>query len=142
MPRDWDAEFADVGAQYYPGSSKVIGHVETKEKTTKDWDSQPRMYNVRGVETEFFTVGQLAMALGRQAVTVRKWEREGTIPKAQFIAPSNDPRGKRRLYTREQVEGMIRIAADEGVLLLHQKPIKETRFTERVIKLFQALAEQ
>jgi hypothetical protein len=97
---------------------------------------------VAGVETEFFTVGDLAKALGRQPVTIRKWEREGVIPKSTYQSPGKDGdvRGRRRLYIREQVEGMVRIAHEEGVLVSHQKPIKGTRFTERVVDLFKALA--
>jgi hypothetical protein len=99
---------------------------------------------VAGVETEFFTVGDLAKALGRQPVTIRKWEREGVIPKSTYQSPGRDDdvRGRRRLYTREQIEGMVRIAHEEGVLVSHQKPIKNTNFSVRVIDLFKRLAEQ
>jgi hypothetical protein len=77
-------------------------------------------------------------------VTIRKWEREGIIPKSTFQSPGRDDdvRGRRRLYTREQVEGIVRIAHEEGVLVSHQKPIKGTNFTARVIDLFKRLAEQ
>jgi hypothetical protein len=146
-----DDEFAALGEQYYPGSTRpIVRHpnrnsLHTEPATSAgDWDAKPRKYVVAGTETEFFTVGQLAAALGRQPVTIRKWEREGTIPKSTFQAPGRDGdvRGRRRLYTRAQVEGMVRIAAEEGVLVSHQKPIKDTNFTARVIDLFKRLAEQ
>jgi hypothetical protein len=140
--RNWEQEFEDI--DFYPGSSRpIVRHQQPKptasEPNGSEWDSAPRIYTVNGTKEEFFTVGQLAQALNRQAVTVRKWERDGVIPKAVFIAPSDDPRGKRRLYTRQQVEGMARIAAEEGVLLVHQKPIGQTKFTERVLDLFRTL---
>jgi hypothetical protein len=88
------------------------------------------------VDREFFTVGQLAAALGRRSVTIRKWEREGIIPAPTFNAESSDPRGRRRLYGREQVEGIVRIAAEEGILDSPKAAITKTRFTERVSELF------
>jgi hypothetical protein len=163
-----DKEFADLGAQFYPGSTKPIVrnqnrnglHTQDPKGVQKyvvafrngtphkyavgDWDAKPRKYVVAGVSTEFFTVGNLASALGRQAVTIRKWEREGVIPKSTYQSPGrdDDPRGRRRLYTREQVEGIVKIAAEEGVLVSHQKPLSRTQFSSRVIDLFKRLAEQ
>lgn len=145
-----DQQFADLGEQFYPGSTKPIIrhpnrlHTEAAPSVA-NWDVKPRKYTVGGVETEFFTVGQLAQALGgRQSVTIRKWEREGVIPKSTYQATGRDgdPRGRRRLYSRAQVEGMVRIAQEEGVLVSHQKPIRSTNFTARVVELFQRLAEQ
>ncbi|MDX3260724.1 MerR family transcriptional regulator [Streptomyces sp. MI02-2A] len=145
-----DEAFTEIGKQYYPGSTRAIVRHPNRTLNTEpapsagDWDHKPRKYVVAGSETEFFTVGQLAQALGRQPVTIRKWEREGVIPRSTFQSPGRDGdvRGRRRLYTRAQVEGMVRIAAEEGVLVSHQKPIKGTQFTPRVIDLFKALAEQ
>jgi hypothetical protein len=146
-----EQDFAEIGEAFYPGSTKpIVRHqnrngLHTKAATSAaDWDHKPRKYTVGGVETEFFTLGQLAKALSRQPVTIRKWEREGVIPKSTFQSPGkdDDPRGRRRLYTREQVEGIVRIAHEEGVLVSHQKPIKGTQFTARVIDLFKRLAEQ
>lgn len=146
-----DEEFSALGEQYYPGSTKpLVRHPNRPTLHTEaapsaaDWDAKPRKGVVNGVETSFYTVGQLAQALGRQAGTVRKWEREGVIPKSTYQSPGRDGdvRGRRRLYTRDQVEGIVRIAQEEGVLVSHQKPIKDTRFTPRVIDLFKRLAEQ
>jgi hypothetical protein len=145
-----DDQFAAIGQQYYPGSTRplVRHHNRLNTETAPSavdpgaWDAKPRKYVVGGVETEFFTVGDLATALGRRPVTIRKWEREGIIPKStyQSTGKDGDVRGRRRLYTRAQVEGMVRIAHEEGVLVSHQKPIKGTQFTARVIDLFQRLA--
>uniref|UniRef100_A0AAU3I9L1 HTH merR-type domain-containing protein n=1 Tax=Streptomyces sp. NBC_01393 TaxID=2903851 RepID=A0AAU3I9L1_9ACTN len=145
-----DDQFAAIGQQYYPGSTRPLVRHRNRLNTgaaqpaadTGAWDAKPRTYVVSGVSTEFFTVGDLAAALGRRPVTIRKWERDGIIPKSTYQSPGKDGdvRGRRRLYTRPQVEGMVRIAYEEGVLVSHQKPIKGTAFTERVIALFKALA--
>lgn len=142
--RNWEQEFAKLkdGPELYPGSNHPIVRSGVREvrDPTGEWDENPRRLKVNGVDVEFFTVGQLGQALGgRQSVTIRKWEREGVIPRAMFQAPSETPNGRRRLYTRDQVEGMIRIAREEGVYYSHQTPIKKTRFTERVVQLFKEL---
>jgi hypothetical protein len=145
-----DQEFAEIGEQFYPGSTRPL--VRHRNRLNTDaapavadpgaWDAKPRKGVVNGVETNFYTIGQLAQALGRQPVTIRKWEREGVIPKSTYLSPGRDGdvRGRRRLYTLEQVIGIARIAAQEGILVSHQKNIKDTRFTERVIDLFKVLA--
>lgn len=132
---------------FYPGSRHpIVRHPNRNTEAPKDldrWDAKPKVLQVGGEDKEFFTVGQLGMALGgRKPVTIRKWERTGVIPKPTFRKPSDDPRGQRRLYTRDQVEGMRRIAEEEGILTTHAKPITQTRFTERVIALFRVLAAE
>lgn len=128
---------------FYPGSKQRKG--ETRKLIfTEDFSPFPfkgRVYIVRGQETEFFTVGQLAKALGRQAVTIRKWELNGIIPRATFQAPNpkKDDRARRRLYSRAQAEGIVRIAIEEGIVGPGSTPISRTRFTERVTELFKEL---
>lgn len=150
MSTHWDDEFAkirDEAPEFYPGSSKaIVRHPNRSAPHPKrrgtgvdpEWDANPRIYPTPEGPTEFFTLGQLARALGRQSVTIRKWEREGIIPKAQYQVPgrNNDPRGRRRLYTRKQVEGIVRIAEEEGLFANTRKPFEETRFRERVLDLF------
>jgi hypothetical protein len=134
----------DALPEKYPGSSRSIEPMRRKGGPAPEpeaWD-KPRVYTVAGKDVEFFTVGQLAMALNRQPVTIRKWEEHGVIPSAVFRIPSKSPNGKHRLYTRAQVEGIIRIAKEEGILYSHQKPIGKTRFTERVIELFAKLVPE
>jgi hypothetical protein len=120
----------------YPGSKKKIGHKDQVDAKVEEWAEKPKVYTVRGKDVEFFSIGQLALALNRRPVTIRKWESEGIIPRSTFTAPSDDPRGKRRLYTRKQVEGIVKIAREEGILYDHSKHIKQTNFTARVIDLF------
>jgi MerR HTH family regulatory protein len=105
-----------------------------------------RLFSVKGREVEFYATGVLAEMLNRESGTIRKWESEGVIPKATFIAPSDDKRGKRRLYTRAQIEGIRKIAAEEGVLEPgaggRWKSIRKTDFREKVYNLFTELAKE
>jgi hypothetical protein len=75
---------------------------------------KPRVLTIKGVPTEFFTIGALAAALERRPVTLRAWESEGVLPHAQFRTPP--PQGEQvpgkavkgqRLYTRRQAELVI-----------------------------------
>lgn len=99
-------------------------------------------YPVNGKRVQFFDIGQLAKALNRESVTLRKWEREGIIPKPTFRKKGKDIRGSRRLYTRAQVIGLIKIAIEEGVFYPHQRPIRETEFAAKAHKLFADLRRE
>lgn len=76
--------------------------------------AKPKRLKVNGVERDFFTVGELAKALGRKPVTIRMWELNGWIPKARYrtappkaeTIPGKTPKG-RRLYSIEQVEFLL-----------------------------------
>lgn len=98
-------------------------------------------------EMELYTIGTLALALNRDSRTIRTWERLGRIPLAQYnnfvhdagcpgddcTCPPMDIRAHRRLYTRAQIEGMVAIAEEEGILSNTAKHITKTQFTQRVI---------
>lgn len=71
---------------------------------------------LKGQRVEFFTIGQVARAINRKSVTLRSWEADGTLPPSGYVKPSDDPRGRRRLYTRAQAEGIIRIVTELGLL--------------------------
>lgn len=137
------ADFESI-KEYYPGSRHpIVPGQQTAERVNdpERWDARPRILKIGGVDREFFTIGHLAKALGRKPVTIRGWERAGVIPKPTFRKPSEDPRGTRRLYTRAQVEGILRIADEEGLMRGDFRPIGDTDFTRRVIALFRDLAK-
>ena len=80
-------------------------------------DARPKI-SAKGIETEFFTIGQLATAVHRSKYTVVDWIRRASCP-----SPATEPRctehrwGKGvRLWSRAQVEGIQRIAREEGIL--------------------------
>jgi hypothetical protein len=90
---------------------------------------------------EFFHIGALAKALGRRPVTIRSWITKAWIPKARYR--TNDVVGSRgnagrRLWNRKMIEGMQRIAREEGLLDPRPPPITETRFTERIISEYRS----
>lgn len=99
---------------------------------------------VNGVEVEFFKIGQLAAALNRKPGTIRMWESTGILPPSGYARPGRDrnAQGRRRLWTRRQLEGVIRIALEEDVWYPNVgRKITSTQFTERVAALFKALKE-
>lgn len=136
--------------QRYPGSKKPIKTFDRPSVPSKpevDPFALPdgkKMW-VEGREIEFFTIGDLARCLNRQPVTMRKWESDGVIPKATYIKPSKvkDSRGLRRLYSREQIEGLVQIAREEGVWEPNEngkwKLIEDTDFRQRAYDLFVTL---
>lgn len=70
-----------------------------------------KVMTVNGEKKQFYTVGNVARILGRQAQTLRKWERKGWIPPATYRttkSSGSDLLNKQskgyRLYSREQVE--------------------------------------
>jgi hypothetical protein len=99
--------------------------------------ARPVVYKVKGVDTEFFTVGELAKALGRKASTLRVWEHYGWIPKTSFRSPV--PMGKqlpdktskgRRLYTVSQL--LFLTEAAERFKINYPKHSKWDEFREHV----------
>lgn len=138
-------EFKGI-TEFYPGTQKpIIRHPNRRQPEAPDpdrWDAKPRILKMGGVDREFFTIGHLAQALNRRPVTIRAWEREGVIPKATIRKPSDDARGVRRLYTREQVEGLVQIAGEEGLLKGDYRSIQNTEFTQRAFELFRELASK
>jgi hypothetical protein len=92
----------------------------------------PRVYKVNGKDTEMYSIGELAQLLDRQSQTVRKWERYGVIPETKFRNQSG-----RRLYSKDQVEAVVKIAREEGIC--QGVNFSTTRFSERVHAAFKAL---
>lgn len=72
------------------------------------WDENPIIKSLKGVETEVFTIGALALALEKKIVTIRLWEKKGYIPGAPYRLRSKNLNGKKvmgnRVYTRELIE--------------------------------------
>ena len=132
-----------IERRFYPGSSQEIRDPTEPPPTRPDndedpWDAYPVVFPWRGSDTEFFTLGALAKAMGKSPITLRTWERRGWLPLARYRTSSVNPQKAKRLYTRAQVEGIVKIAREEG--LLQWKPQKVTRsFTVRVVELFKAL---
>jgi MerR-like DNA binding protein len=121
----------------YPGTRTPIpdrpGPAET---VAEPKERKPLRYSVAGKPMEFVTIGDLAAALGRSAVTLRRWETQGILPRAKYRAPGAVRQKARRLYTVEQRDAIVRIAEEEGLLSSRRPPIESTKFTERVQPYF------
>jgi MerR HTH family regulatory protein len=133
---------------FYPGSEMRVGERPTGAPAA-DWGT-PVVFNVRGIPTEFFTIGQVAAALGRSPVTLRAWERQNYFPGASFRSPAIDKKKARRLYTRAQLEAAVRIAHEEGLMdfttgkdgqTWPKRNVTETKFVERLREAFRRLAQ-
>lgn len=144
-------EDPDTEVRYYPGTREVVAPPppapEPEEEATEGkplrWDKNDyhrRWYPLNGVSTEFFFTGAVAVALGRKPATIRLWERKGWIPPATYRTPAKGTRPGKRLYTRAQIEGMIEIAQDVGLLdkglPLQQVTHRVAIFAERAKPLF------
>lgn len=72
---------------------------------------------INGVAREFYTIGQLAKAIGRKPVTLRSWEAKGWLPVPKYRTPKPSkeqipgrPAKGNRLYSREQVLYLVAAA--------------------------------
>ena len=127
---------------YFPGSRQPIippaGPPDLLRGVTG------KTFSIGGRQTELFTITQLAQVLNRKPVTIRKWEQQGYIPKATFVKPgaNQDPRGRRRLYSRAQVEALVRVAQEEGILGDLHKQVSRTQFQDKALAAFKQIAGQ
>jgi hypothetical protein len=144
LDRKIAAEFADVQSEYYPGSRHKrrpagVAPTQVVAADVPDWDDKPRVVTMGGKTVEFFTIGQLALALNRRPVTIRSWEAKGAIPLARYRTPAIGGKEGRRLYTRRQVEGLVDICRRHGLLHFNVRPKAESlskAFTDEVKALF------
>jgi hypothetical protein len=103
----------DDKAPSFPGKLAPKNREDNKREDVLD--SLPhREYLVEGTEVSFYSIGSLAKALGRSAVTIRSWEAKGWLPAPAFRTPPptgqqlpNKPAKGSRLYSREQVEFLV-----------------------------------
>lgn len=134
-----------TGREYYPGTRTeiTVQEVDPPSPPVREslFDRPLTGYQINGRPFECYTIGTLAKALDdRSPVTIREWERLGLIPKPTFRSSKVQGEGKARLYTREQIEGVVEIAKDEGIFpRSSKKKIRSTRFTSRVTELFRAI---
>lgn len=96
----------------------------------------PRPYTVNGKFLDLYAVGDLAQMLGREAGTMRKWERNGILPKTPYTIAYPHLLGARRLYTAEMILGIVAIARAEKVLVMYSGDFRRTQFTTRCKQLF------
>jgi hypothetical protein len=130
----------------YPGRRRPVNRDGKKRTIPKQqvWDGHPVFYMVNGNRQEFFTIGHLAKALGYSQQSIRAWEATGLLPKSGIRSPKarkpmaggRSTKGK-RLWTREQIDGILRIAQAEGVILNRKPPT--LAFAKKVRDMFREL---
>ena len=126
--------------EFYPGSKQEVRSFSEPESEEEPFYlTNPVIKNWGGAPAEFYLTGQLAAALNRKAGTLRLWERNGTIPKPTFTVRSGNRYAKRRLYTAEQINGLRRIAIEEGILSDTARHISKTNFAKKAEQLFKEL---
>lgn len=133
---------------FYPGSKRTRKIYDDADPNISDLPQEDlqldlgrsKNYLVGNKLVELFPIGAVARALNRKPVTVRKWESDGIIPNSPYMMKSRDSRGQRRLYSREQIEALRRVAEEEGVLTPSAggkwKPIEQTDFRAKALKAF------
>lgn len=132
----------------YPGRRVPVNRSEPLPiEEPQGWDSDPVVYKFKGADREFFTISHFAAALGKAPVTIRSWENKGLMPRTPYRSPR--PKGDslpgktakgKRLWTREQIEGTLRIASEEAVILNGKTPTK--RFAQRVAELYISISQR
>lgn len=119
----------------------------SKEEEEPEWYDDPRYSRVYKVPTEdgeepvrLYSIGALAAATGKQVVTVRKWIRLGIIPDSAMrteAIPGTLKDAGRRLWTKEQIEAIVRIGVEEQVIgRTRAKKFSETNFEARIRTLW------
>jgi hypothetical protein len=145
-----DDPFVDfeVLKDFIPGSRKKWSDIrkpskeEIKEekKANLGWDAHPTIKLVGGKEYEFFKIGALAQALGKRPVTIRKWIDKEWLPDTKYRLPTKPGTlGAQRLYTRAQIEGLVKIAKEEKLLGEWTPDVAGSNFPQRAHKLFKEL---
>lgn len=116
------------GLDRVPGSKKPrrasTPEADAKRKKVIEgaeaWDLNPIVKIFQGKEVELFTISSLALALEKEIVTIRLWERKGFIPIAPYRLRSKNLNGKKvngnRVYTRQIIEITIEEFAKRGLL--------------------------
>jgi hypothetical protein len=132
--------FADLGDEYYPGSRERRQTVPAPRPPGVEADplGPGEVMVLRGREVEFYRIGQVARAINRKSSTLRMWELKGILPPSGYQTASADPRGVRRLYTRAQAEGIIRLAKSTGIMDASSRPPLHA-FKDMVWELFNEL---
>lgn len=116
------------GLDKAPGSKKARREptelaAKRKQKTLvelESWENNPIVRSFNGKEVELFTIQALGLALGKEIVTIRLWERKGYIPIAPYRLRSKNLNGQKvkgnRVYPREIIEITVEEFSRRGLL--------------------------
>jgi hypothetical protein len=140
-------KFSDLD---YPGRRKPKNREESSKRKQPEkpvWDERPVRYMAGGEIKEFYLISHVAKALDCSVQSIRAWEDKGLLPRSPYrgprtkkpVAGGRSTKG-RRLWTREQVEAIVRIARRHRVIL-NKKPPTEA-FARDVRVVFDKLIPQ
>ena len=147
MSSDVMEKFEDLD---YPGRRKPVNRSKKEViPELEEWDAKPVYYMIGGERKEFFLISHLAKALGYSVQSIRAWEAQGLLARTPYrsprtaapVAAGKSSKGK-RLWTREQVLGIIRIAKKHRVIFPNRKGVKHPptpRFAAEVGEYFNSL---
>jgi hypothetical protein len=142
-------EFEDLD---YPGRKKPVNRAGKAVTADKEmWDAHPVYYKLRDnpEPQEFFLISHLAKALGYSVQSIRAWEAQGLLARTPYrsprtkapVAAGRSNKGK-RLWTREQILGIIRIAKRHKVIFPNRAGVKKPpspAFAHEVNEFFASL---
>lgn len=124
---------------FYPGSkTPVKDYLRQQYGPAPGEDLLPAPHVVSGGVC-YWTLGTLALLLDRSMTTLRRWEANGDLPETPWRLSARTRHGEVRLYTREMLTGLVKIAYEEGLLAHHQRKLSVTKFTRRAHDLFREL---
>ena len=132
----------------YPGKRKPANRGRNgAPPEVNHWDAKPVYYKFPGQaeKQEFFTISHLAAALNYSVQSIRAWEAQGLLPRSGIrgprtvrpVAAGRSDKGK-RLWTRAQIEGIVRVAQQHKVIINKEPPT--AAFAADVARLFEELA--
>lgn len=86
----------------------------------------PKEYTINGRPIHLYEISEVGREIGRDALTLRKWERKGIIPKPLFTFKG------RRLYTRGQIDLLVKMRKE--CRLKRGRPVAGTAFSHFVFR--------
>lgn len=128
-PSSVDKLFGDLD---YPGRRKPVNRDrKVVAPDTPIWDARPTPGIVNGRTIEFFPISALAKALGYSQNSIRLWETQELLPRSPYRSQptrakpgAKHPTKGRRLWTREQIEAILRLANKHKVILNRKPPTR------------------
>lgn len=121
----------------YPGSSAPV-----RNYAQEKYGPPPEIEFGKPAAIEFgisyWPISELAILLNRSTVTLRRWEANGDLPQTRRSI-SASKHGAIRLYTAEELEGLLRIAHEEGLIANPRKKLSTTNFRDRAARFFEGL---
>lgn len=119
-----------MGNKILAGINTEDGEIVLREVPSVRLNSRVVMFGKASVRV--FSIGNLALAIGRSSATIRRWQRIGVIPPPLISLPS-----KERYYIKEEIETYKRVMQTFG--LRTGSDIEASGFPKQIHAEIQAL---